>query len=387
MEYRKFGNTGTELSILGFGAMRLPLIDKDPANIDFAEATRIVRYAFDNGVNYLDTAYPYHGGNSERFCAQVLKDGYREKVFLATKLPVWEVEKDEDMDRLLDEQLEKLEVEHIDFYLLHALSYKTWPNISKLRYREFLEKARESGKIKYIGFSFHDELELFKEIVDDFPWDFCQIQLNYLDEDYQAGLKGLKYAHDKGLGIIIMEPLRGGMLSRSELPDDIQTLFDSNPVKRTPAEWALKYLWDMEEIGVVLSGMTTMEQTVENIRTAASSTTGSLTDLEHKIIDQVKNIYKSRMQVNCTKCNYCMPCPQGVNIPENFWALNHDAIFGDFDKAKFWITSWLTEKQRASNCIQCGICETKCPQGINIVEQLQAIKLRYESEADSQHPF
>ncbi len=379
MEYRKFGNTGTELSILGFGAMRLPLIDKDPANIDFAEATRIVRYAFDNGVNYLDTAYPYHGGNSERFCAQVLKDGYREKVFLATKLPVWEVEKDEDMDRLLDEQLEKLEVEHIDFYLLHALSYKTWPNISKLRYREFLEKARESGKIKYIGFSFHDELELFKEIVDDFPWDFCQIQLNYLDEDYQAGLKGLKYAHDKGLGIIIMEPLRGGMLSRSELPDDIQTLFDSNPVKRTPAEWALKYLWDMEEIGVVLSGMTTMEQTVENIRTAASSTTGSLTDLEHKIIDQVKNIYKSRMQVNCTKCNYCMPCPQGVNIPENFWALNHDAIFGDFDKAKFWITSWLTEKQRASNCIQCGICETKCPQGINIVEQLQAIKLRYES--------
>ncbi len=379
MEYRKFGNTGTELSILGFGAMRLPLIDKDPANIDFAEATRIVRYAFDNGVNYLDTAYPYHGGNSERFCAQVLKDGYREKVFLATKLPVWEVEKDEDMDRLLDEQLEKLEVEHIDFYLLHALSYKTWPNISKLRYREFLEKARESGKIKYIGFSFHDELELFKEIVDDFPWDFCQIQLNYLDEDYQAGLKGLKYAHDKGLGIIIMEPLRGGMLSRSELPDDIQTLFDSNPVKRTPAEWALKYLWDMKEIGVVLSGMTTMEQTVENIRTAASSTTGSLTDLEHKIIDQVKNIYKSRMQVNCTKCNYCMPCPQGVNIPENFWALNHDAIFGDFDKAKFWITSWLTEKQRASNCIQCGICETKCPQGINIVEQLQAIKLRYES--------
>ncbi len=379
MEYRKFGNTGTELSILGFGAMRLPLIDKDPANIDFAEATRIVRYAFDNGVNYLDTAYPYHGGNSERFCAQVLKDGYREKVFLATKLPVWEVEKDEDMDRLLAEQLKKLEVEHIDFYLLHALSYKTWPNISKLRYREFLEKARESGKIKYIGFSFHDELELFKEIVDDFPWDFCQIQLNYLDENYQAGLKGLKYAHDKGLGVIIMEPLRGGMLSRSELPDDIQTLFDSNPVKRTPAEWALKYLWDMKEIGVVLSGMTTMEQTAENIRTAASSTAGSLTDLEHKIIDQVKNIYKSRMQVNCTKCNYCMPCPQGVNIPENFWALNHDAIFGDFDKAKFWITSWLTEKQRASNCIQCGICETKCPQGINIVEQLQAIKLRYES--------
>ncbi len=379
MEYRKFGSTGADLSILGFGAMRLPLSDSDPANIDFAEATRIVRYAFDNGVNYLDTAYPYHGGNSEKFCAQVLKDGYREKVFLATKLPVWEVEKDEDMDRLLNEQLKKLEVEHIDFYLLHALSYKTWPNIKKLHYRKFLETAREAGKIKYIGFSFHDELKLFKEIVDDFPWDFCQIQLNYLDEDYQAGLSGLKYAHDKGLGIIIMEPLRGGMLSRTELPEDIKKLFDSNPVRHTPAEWALKYLWDMSEIGIVLSGMTTMEQTVENIRTAGSTTAGSLTNLEHEILSQVKNIYKSRMQVNCTRCNYCMPCPQGVNIPENFWALNHDAIFGDFAKAKFWITNWLTEKQRASNCIGCGLCETKCPQGINIVEQLQTIKQRYES--------
>ena len=225
MQYREFGNTGEKLSILGFGAMRLPVLDGDTTKIDVPKATEMVRYAFDQGVNYLDTAYPYHGGESERFCAHVLKDGYRQKIKLATKLPVWEVNTPEDMPKLLNEQLRKLEVDYIDFYLLHALSNKFWPNIVKMDYKAFLEKARAEGKIKYLGFSFHDNFDLFKEIVDDYDWDFCQIQLNYLDENYQAGIEGMRYAAAKGMGIIIMEPLRGGMLARTDLPEDIRNLW------------------------------------------------------------------------------------------------------------------------------------------------------------------
>ncbi len=377
MEYREFGNTGKKLSILGFGAMRLPITSAKTEDIDYPLATKMVRYAIDNGVNYLDTAYPYHGGQSEKFCAHALQDGYRDKVYIATKLPVWNVQTAEDMPRILDEQLANLAVDSIDFYLIHALSNKSWPNMQALDYKSFLDKARADGKIKHIGFSFHDSYDLFTEIVDDYPWDFCQIQLNYLDEDYQAGLKGMRYAHDKGMGIIIMEPLRGGMLARTELPADIKSLWESGATGRTPAAWALKYLWNMEEIGVVLSGMSTMEQTEENVKIAAETKANSLTSEENRIISAVKDIFKSRMRVDCTRCNYCMPCPRGVNIPENFWAYNHDALFGDTDKAKFWINNWLEEQQRASNCVECGKCETKCPQNISIIKHLKAIKELY----------
>lgn len=377
MEYRELGNTGEKLSILGFGAMRLPVIDGEDSKINIDEATKMIRHAIDNGVNYLDTAYPYHGGTSEKFCAKVMKDGYRERVKIATKLPVWDVETAEDMPRILDEQLNNLEVETIDFYLIHALSVKSWPNMVRLDYKSFLNKAKKDGKIKHIGFSFHDDIDLFKEIVDDFPWDFCQIQLNYMDEDYQAGLKGMEYAHNKGLGIIIMEPLRGGMLARTELPDDIKNIWDSSKVKRSPAEWALKYLWNKEEIGVVLSGMSSMEQTIENVKVASESKANSLSKNECNLISQVRDIFKSRMLVNCTKCNYCMPCPKGVNIPENFWAYNHESIFGDFDKAKFWTTCWLADSQKVTNCVECGLCETKCPQNIEIVKHLKIIKDKY----------
>ena len=198
-----------------------------------------------------------------------------------------------------------------------------------------------------------------------------------MDEDYQAGLKGMKYAHNKGLGIIIMEPLRGGMLARTELPDDIKNIWDSSKTKRSPAEWALKYLWNKEEIGVVLSGMSSMEQTVENVRVASETKANSLSEKECNLISQVRDIFKSRMRVNCTKCNYCMPCPKGVNIPENFWAYNHDSIFGDFEKAKFWTTCWLADNQKVTNCVECGLCETKCPQNIEIIKHLKIIKDKY----------
>lgn len=381
MQYRKFGKTGEKLSILGFGAMRLPLIDNDDKQIDYKEATAMVRYAIDNGVNYLDTAYPYHGGKSEAFCAHVMKDGYREKVKIATKCPIWDVQTHEDFDKFLDEQLKTLEVEQIDFYLIHALCQDFWDTCKKCDYKTFLDRAKASGKIKHAGFSFHADIDLFKEIVDDYDWDFCQIQLNYLDENYQAGLAGMRYAHEKGLGIVIMEPLRGGTLAKTELPTEVETLWNSCDTKRSPAEWALKYLWNYEEVGVILSGMSTMEQVIENVNSATASTPNSLTKQERETIDKVTEFYNSRMIVPCTKCKYCMPCPVGVDIPECFWAYNHDALFDDRGKADFWINGWLNKEMRPSNCIECGQCETKCPQNIEIIKHLKIIADKYEKKA------
>lgn len=380
MQFRKFGETGEEVSILGFGAMRLPLIDNDDKQIDYDKATEMVRYAIDNGLNYLDTAYPYHGGKSEEFCAHVMKDGYREKVKIATKCPIWNVKTHEDFDKYLDEQLKNLDVEYIDFYLIHAMCQDFWDTCKKCDYKSFLDRAKDSGKIKHAGFSFHADIDLFKEIVDDYNWDFCQIQLNYLDENYQAGLKGMRYAHDKGLGIVVMEPLRGGTLAKTELPDEVEKLWSSYNTKRTPAEWALKYVWNYEEVGVVLSGMSTMEQVIENIESAARSTPNSLTEQENKVIDKVKEFYNSRMIVPCTKCKYCMPCPAGVNIPECFWAYNHAALFDDKGKAEYWINSWLNKENRPSNCTECGQCETKCPQNIEIIKHLAIIADKYEKK-------
>lgn len=374
MLYREFGKTGEKLSILGFGAMRLPVIDNDDSNIDEEKAIRMIRHSIDEGVNYLDTAYVYHGGMSEKLCAKVMKDGYREKVKIATKFPGWV---EGDMMPILDEQLAKLEVDCIDFYLLHAMCHEFWGHMKKNDYKSFLDEAKRTGKIKYAGFSFHDDIRLFKEIVDDYDWDFCQIQFNYMDDEYQAGKEGLEYAAGKGLGIVIMEPLRGGMLSRKDLPEEVEKLWKKAPVYRTPAEWALRYIWNYPEIGVVLSGMGTMEQVEENIRTACDALPNSLTEEEQSIIRQVKDFFLSRTRVNCTNCHYCMPCPAGVNIPEHFWAYNHESQFDDFGKAKYWVTDWLKESERASNCVECGQCENHCPQNITIRKHLKDIIVRY----------
>lgn len=378
MLYRPFGKTGEELSILGFGAMRLPVIDGDVNQIDEEKAIPMVRAAIDKGVNYLDTAWSYHGDNSEPFCAKVMKDGYREKVNIATKLPSWLIKTRADMDQYLNKQLERLEEEKIDFYLLHTISAAYWDMYKKEDYKDFLDTAKKDGKIKYAGFSFHDNIELFKEIVDDYDWDFCQIQLNYLDENYQAGLEGMRYAAAKGMGVIIMEPLRGGMLARTEIPEDLQTIWDQSETKRSPAEWALRYLWNHEEVGIILSGMTTMEQMEENVRTASDAAAGSLSKKEEGIVARAKDYFHSKIRVDCTNCRYCMPCPQGVYIPEIFWAYNHEALFDDFAKAKFWTTGFLKENQRASNCNCCGRCETLCPQNIPIPMHMKDIAERYE---------
>lgn len=377
MLYREFGKTGEMLSQLGFGAMRLPTVDNDDSKIDEAKSLAMIRYAIDQGVNYLDTAWPYHGGKSEAFCAKVMKDGYRDKVKIATKSPVWDVKKPEDFDKFLELQLERLEVESIDFYLLHALSVDFWKNCRNADYKSFLDRAKASGKIKYAGFSFHDSMDLFEEIVHDYDWDFCQLQLNYMDEHYQGGLEGMKMANKKGMGVVVMEPLRGGTLSRTELPETLTSIWNEADIKRTPAEWALKYLWNIPEVGVVLSGMGEMWQVEENIRVASETGAGSLTEKENGLIDKAKAFFQEKTVVNCTNCRYCMPCPAGVNIPENFWAINHDSIFDDRGKAEFWINGWLGKEAGPTSCIECGLCEEHCPQGIKIIEMLKLVKDKY----------
>lgn len=374
MLYRKFGKTGEMVSILGFGCMRFPTIEGgDMSQIDKEKSMEMVRYAIDQGLNYLDTAYPYHGngmggsGASEPFVAKVIKDGYREKVKIATKLPSWLIETYEDMETYLDEQLERLEIETIDFYLLHSLNKESWEKLKGLGVHGFLDKAIQDGKIKHAGFSYHDKPEFFNEIVDYYDFSFCQIQYNYLDEDYQAGLDGLNYARSKGLGIVVMEPLRGGKLV-DNLPKEVKTAFDSFEIKRSPAEWALRWVWNNKDVDILLSGMSTIEQVIENIEIAGVARENSLSKSETELIDDVKEIFKSKIKVNCTDCKYCMPCPQGVDIPKNFTVYNNYSLFGECEAYNN-----LNDEERASNCIKCGICETHCPQSINISQEMEQI--------------
>jgi predicted aldo/keto reductase-like oxidoreductase len=380
--YRKFGKTNEMVSVLGFGCMRLPIIGNDPTNIDMDKATDMVRHAIDAGVNYVDTAYPYHGtgfthgGASELFVAKALKDGYRQRVKLATKLPSWLIKTRADMDKYLNEQLERLETDTIDFYLVHTLNTDVWPVLKEAGITEFLEQAIKDGRIKYAGFSFHDQIGLFKEIVDYYDWSFCQIQYNYLDEDYQAGKEGLEYAAKKGLGITIMEPLRGGNIVN--LPQEAKDIIAQADVKRTPAEWGLRWVWNHPEVSVVLSGMTTMDQVTENIKVAQEAEANSLTTKEVKIIDAVKKLFAERIKVNCTGCSYCMPCPAGINIPGCFSTYNDHWVFDATPAAKktYEIRSKLSSP--ASKCVECGKCESHCPQGIPIREELKNVKELFE---------
>ena len=287
MKYRKFGKLDWEVSVLGFGAMRLPTIDNDPAQIDEEEATRIMRYGIDHGINYVDTAYPYHGGQGEPVVGRILQDGYRERVKVATKLPCWLVKNVSDFDRLLDEQLERLQTDHIDFYLLHSLRDPTWPLMKRLNVFDWADKALADGRISHLGFSFHDQYEMFEEIVDAYDnWAMCQIQYNYMDVEYQAGTRGLKYAADKGIAVVAMEPIRGGRIAQN-VPPAIQSLWDSATHKRTPADWALQWLWSQPEVTLVLSGMSALEHVEENLASADRSQVGLLTDEELALIAQV----------------------------------------------------------------------------------------------------
>jgi uncharacterized protein len=377
MKYRTMGKNKDIVSILGFGCMRLPTIDNDYNRIDEEEALKQVRYAIDNGVNYIDTAYPYHGGNSESFVSKVVKDGYREKVFIATKLPSWMIKSREDMDKYLNEQLEKLEVDYIDFYLLHALNKGSWDNYLKHDLFDFIAKAIETGKIRNIGFSFHDKYEVFEEIINAYNWDFCQIQLNYFDEEYQAGLKGLKLAGEKSIDVVVMEPLRGGRLAKAG-PKEVHDLFASYPEEHSAAGWALRYLWDKPEVKVILSGMNDFAHIKDNILEASNAEVNMLKPQEKEIIKKVKKVYKSRIQVDCTNCKYCMPCPHGVNIPANFDIYNNAHIFDDYEHYKNIYQNQLKPEELASMCQACGHCEPLCPQGIEIISELEKVTAYFE---------
>jgi hypothetical protein len=374
MQYRKFGNLDVEVSALGFGAMRLPINGDDSSDIDKEKAIDMIRYAVDNGVNYLDTAWPYHQGESEKLVAEVLKDGYRKKVYLATKLPIWELEEKADLDKYFNKQLEKLEVETIDFYLLHGLNKKRWETIENLDILSWAEEKKKQGKIKYLGFSFHDSYQVFEKILDSYEWDFCQIQYNYLDTEYQAGKKGLKRAYEKGIGVIIMEPLRGGWLAQ-EPPEDVQELFASQNKDWTPVEWALHWLWSQKEVSFVLSGMSTMQQVKENIKSAAQSKIGLLSDYEYEMMKKAAE--KMRGPVICTRCEYCLPCPVGVDIPGNFHFYNQAKLL---DKKAEMSKKYyqMDKKARANNCIECGQCEEACPQNLDIIDLLKEVNQFFE---------
>ncbi len=375
MQYRKFGKLDWEVSALGFGVMRLPLIDENPANIDEPEATRMIRFAIDNGINYLDTGYTYHEEQAEPTLGRILKDGYREKVKLATKLPSWLIESPEDFDRYLNEQLERLQTSKIDFYLLHGLNKKDWTKLRDMEVLHWAESAIADGRISYLGFSFHDKFEVFKEIVDAYDnWTFCQIQYNYIDVDYQAGKRGLEYAADKGLAVIIMEPLLGGRLSK-EPPEKVAQLWASASQKRTPTEWALQWAWNHPEVSVVLSGMSTMEQVVEDITFADRSSPDSLTKDELTIIEKVKEAYNELRPIPCTGCGYCMPCSYSVEIPRIFELYNDAIIYDDLRAPRFHYcnSDGLKEEQRADQCTECGECMEACPQNIPIPQWLQKV--------------
>lgn len=372
MQYRKFGKCDFEVSALGYGCMRFPILDGDESKINEEEAIKLVRYAIDNGVNYIDTAYPYHRKMSEPVVGKILKDGYREKVKLATKLPSWLIETYEDFDKYLNEQLERLQTDHIDCYLLHSLGKKSWTKIRDLGVIKFIEKALGDGRIKYIGFSFHDDLELFKEIVDFYDWDFCQIQYNFMDENYQAGTIGLEYAAAKGMAVIVMEPLRGGKLAKNP-PEEIKDLWNTADVKRSPVDWALRWVWNHPGVTTVLSGMGKMDEVVENIKIAQDSYRNSLTEKETVLIDLVKEKYKSFSKVGCTACGYCMPCPAGVSIPDNFELYNDAFMYNSIPGSKMSYNKFMSEKARASACIECGACETQCPQSLPIRQYLKEV--------------
>jgi predicted aldo/keto reductase-like oxidoreductase len=370
VQYRTFGKLDWKPSALGFGAMRLPTIDRDPARIDEPLATRMVRYAIDHGVNYVDTAYPYHRENSERFLGRALQDGYRERIKLATKMPCWKIEKMEDFDRFLDEQLQKLQTDHIDFYLLHGLNAQRWPKMRDLEVLDWAERPLADGRIGHLGFSFHDKYEVFQEIVDATDlWTFAQIQYNYMDVDHQAGTQGLRYAASKGLAVVVMEPIRGGRLANN-IPPTIQQIWDSAPTNLTPANMALQWVWNHPEVSLVLSGMSTMEHVVQNVESANRSGPGTLTDEELTLIERVRAAYEALCPIPCTDCQYCLPCPSGVNIPRVFEIYNDLIMYGDERRAQMVYNNFLNEDERANLCIECGECLDKCPQQIEIPDWL-----------------
>ena len=368
MQYRTFKKIDKEVSLLGMGCMRLP--ETEDGSVDEAEAIDIIRSAIDAGVNYVDTAYMYHNGMSEKVVGKALKDGYREKVLLADKMPIWLAKDEEHMKKIFDKQLTHLETDCIDMYLVHNVGKATWKRAKKLNLMPFLEEMKAQGKIKHIGFSFHDSYEFFEEMLEEYPWEFCQIQLNYMDKNIQAGVKGLKLAASKGLSVIIMEPLKGGRLTDA-VPPSVQKLWDDFGTDRTPAQWAFKWLANMPEVTLMLSGMSAKAQLEEYFRTLSADDIAELTDAEKELIDKASDEYNRLIKYSCTGCQYCMPCPQKLEIPKLITYLNDWNAYEQNPSTKFEYTTWIPDGRHASDCIGCKACEEKCPQKLPIAQAMK----------------
>jgi len=383
MQYRKMGSLDWEVSALGFGCMRLPARRINRLRAETEPSIQLIRNSIDQGINYIDTAWPYHLGDSERIVGEALQDGYRERVHLVTKLPMFLVRRTEDFDRYLNAQLEKLQTDHLDIYLFHAMNAGQFEKMKRLGLLEKMEEAKRHGRIRHIGFSFHDIQPVFREIIDYYDWDMTQIQYNYMDTAIQATTDGMKYAHSKGIAVVIMEPLKGGMLANP--PQEALALMDKAQSRRTPVDWALQYLWNQPEVATVLSGMGNQQMVDENCASADRSGIGSLTSEEEKMLNNLAEIYRSKVLVPCTGCEYCMPCPYGVNIPGNF------AILNNLSMASTTIRRFRTKRSykqladsketlnkenpngNASICVNCGKCLEKCPQHIQIPDQLKKV--------------
>jgi len=375
MKYRKLGKTEKSISSIGLGCMRLPTKDnlQMSQNIDEIETTKMIEYAIDNGINYFDTAYPYHGGKSEVVIGKILNNFKRNEFYLATKSPVWFINSEGDFTRLLEEQLTKLKFDYIDFYLLHSLDSNRWNNIvKKYNVLSELEDAKQKGLVKHIGFSFHDSFDVFKSIIDEYDkWEFCQVQYNYMDIENQAGKKGVDYAFAKDLGVIIMEPLRGGRLANP--PENVKAIINSYKPLRTPQEWAMRWLWSQKEISTVLTGSSNLEQLKQNIDFVNNAIDFEFSNEDLEFIEKVKKAYLDRIKIDCTKCNYCLPCPNGVNIPRNFELYNDVFIYENPIPPRMTYQRFMPDIEKASNCIQCEECESKCPQKLEISKLLLSV--------------
>lgn len=364
MKKRYFTRTDAETSLLGFGCMRFPVNEDGTINEELT--FKMLDTAYEKGVNYYDTAYPYHQGESERVLGKWLKTKPRESLYVVSKSPIWNLEKPEDFDRILDEQLMKLGTDYLDFYLLHALDADKWNKIEQFELIKRAEKARQDGKIKRLGFSFHDEYEVFEKILTSYNWDFCQIQFNYMDTDIQAGLKGYELAKSRNVPMVIMEPVKGGQLAN--VPDEIKEVFRSIHPEWSDASWALRFVASFDNVYCVLSGMSDMEQTLDNLATFENFE--PLTKEEFAAVAKAKELFDARVQVPCTGCRYCMPCPFGVDIPKCFRTLNNAYIYNRIESGK---KRYASMEGKAELCQKCGACMTKCPQHIEIPVMLEKV--------------
>ena len=368
MKYRTMGKLGVCASAFGLGCMRFNGAASGDSVIDEQKAVSLIRRAIDGGVTYIDTAYIYLDKTSEIVLGKALLDGYREKVTIATKVPPDMVNSRADMEKILAEELKKLQTDHIDFYLMHAMNKQKWEHMKAIGAPEFFDDMKREGKIRYKCFSFHGPYEEFEYILNDWDWDMCQIQYNFMDIGNQTGTKGLELAGSRGIPVVIMEGLLGGRLANA--PDNVQALYDAFPVKRSAVEWAFRWLCNHPEVSVVLSGCNEAEQIDENLRIFDTVDTGIMSEEELKLIDEVREAYISRTKIGCTGCRYCMPCPNGVNIPGIFSAWNNWSLYGT-DPKEDWMFRMILEKNNgADNCVSCAACEAACPQHLNIIESL-----------------